>query len=427
MRKSNVGSVIYANQALYSSFVANDYHFGNSIAEDENCALRNLPFHDCSGNQVRPLFRLQGLNYGLKTNYINLNQYGQAARFDAVIGSSPDVTLDFEYVLGDGYNEQIAGFVLDGKTNALSKHFMLDGRFGSNFFIAVAPPGHGIIHANLEDFGDKLSIVGIGNAFLSQYAVTAEVGAAPRARLSFDAFNMRSYKGFCNLPVPNINIEKNCLESNIKFSLPDILSTGNYPTLFDSEQFDLSNLIGGVRPADVKISLGDGATLSKQLSEFDNYDDGSAHIQGFTINVPIGNTKINRIGSIFAYARSNNFPARINVQVRAVVGQLKQSPACVNALCSKKPVDIVLSLNDCRTVKECDGELVSGNSNMKFIIKNAILSSESFSLNLSDSKVVDLNFIASVAGPEDEGQGLFISANSYLPDRPQVLAWGLPL
>lgn len=133
-RPRNRHRVIYQNQFLYTSWDAVNSHFNNGIEYDTDNQQRNIHWSEVNGNLVRQLHRIQSVDYGFKRNTTFLNQFGSLGRFGSVDISSPDVFLDFEYLLADGYNEQALGFITDGNTNALSKQIMHDMSFGQNFF-----------------------------------------------------------------------------------------------------------------------------------------------------------------------------------------------------------------------------------------------------------------------------------------------------
>jgi len=418
--------VIYQNEFLYTSFDATGYHFNTNTASDSDCSLRNIPKEDCSGNLVCLLHRIQSINYGITLNNVPVNQYGSAARINALVAESPDVTLDFEYFLADGFNEQTVGFIVDGEHQALTKHMIHEGRVGQNFFISVAPEGHDIIKANLEDEKDNIRVIGIGNAFLSQYAVTAQVGDIPRARLSFEAFNARAYHGFCNLPIPSVNPAKEHDCDSVRFSLPDTYESFLYGNVQGMEDIVYSEGNWGLRPADILISLGDGGLITKQSADLNNAFDGSAHVQGFSINVPLGSTKISRIGGLHSFARVHNYPVRIEVTVQAIVSELKKLRA-LHGTCANEKHDLILQLRDCNAVHAANCDLASSEISMTYVIKSAQLDAEGFTLDLDNSKIVDLTFTASMAGPEDKSQGLFIYGKSFLPDKPAIVAWGQSL
>jgi hypothetical protein len=426
-KSSKRNRVNYASQFLYTSFDATGNHFSNHASDDQD-QFRNLHWNEIDGgNQVRQLHRIVGINHGFQTNFIDINEYGHAARRDKTFLETPNVTLDFEYYLADGYNEQAVGFIIDGKHQAFSRHIMPESRlFGQNFFTIQVPDGHDVVNANLESFGDDVGVVGIGNAHLSQYALTAEVGDLPKARLSFEAANTKSYKGFKNLPVPSYNFKKGCPDPNIKFSIPDTHESFLYETLEGIEDISFEPGSVGIKPGDLRISLDNAGYLSKQLAQINDYSEGAANIQGFTINAPMGSSRLSRIGTSLEYTRAYNYPSRIDVQIRALMGDIKESKALCDLFTSKKH-NLVLIMQDPRSVCNCNGALQQEEMKMAYYIKGAVLESEGITSAISDNKVVDLNFHAQIGGPEDTENGLFIYGSSFFPDRPRLLSWGDPL
>jgi len=421
-KRSNVN---YANEFLYVAFDATGFHFNDFTRHDPDCDLRNLDCNVCSGNLVRQLHRIQAANYGFTMNYKDANQYGQGAYLDKLVVESPNITFDFEYFLADGYNELVMGFVIDGEHQAFHNFLSPEGRIGSNFFINVAPEGRDVIGANLEYQENRRRTIGLGNSFLTQYAVTAELGSIPKARVSFEALNLRSYIGICNLPIPAIDVANDCGTPDINFSLPDTYESFLYHQLDGLEDIVLHEGVVGLRPGDIQIDLDDGGMITKQLSGFD-YTAGAAHIQGFTINAPLGQTKVHRLGRKFEFGRVPNFPANIQVQVKALVADLKEG-STFERLCENKKHNLVLKLNDCSRLYECSGKFHPEQANMIFYLKNAMLDSESFSSSVSDNKIIDLNFTVPIASKDDEENGLFIFGKSHFPERPALVAWGNPV
>jgi len=421
--------VIYQNEFLYSSLDATGYHFNNSTKSDPDCSLRNIDWESCSGNQVRQLHRIQAINYSSITNLIDINQYGSAAHIGALSSDTPDVTLDIEYLLSEGYNEQVMGFITDGESPALHKHLIPDGRVGQNFFIVTVPHHHDVINYDLEGNAKDVRVIGIGNAFLTQYAITAEVGSIPKARASFEAFNMVGYTGFCNLPVPSVDPRHNNLcKDDIRFSIPDTYQSFVYGNVVGMEdiQFSESNL--GISPRNIELSLKNASNISILPSGFNDMDSGSAHIQGFTINVPLGRTKISRIGSMHSFSRAGNYPTVIEVVIRAIVSDIKESTMSQylsDEQCGNAFFDLEIKMNDGFCIDLCqDNKIVHAESSMYFNIKNARLMSEFFALDLESHKTVDIKFTASVVGPETLHEGLFISGRSYMPKKPKIISWG---
>ena len=120
--------VNYASQMLYTSFDATGCHFTNHTGDPLD-QFRNTHWTEVNGgNQVRQLHRVQAVNHSFQTNFVDINEYGQLARRDKTYLQTPDVTIDFEYCLADGYNEQVAGFVIDGSNPALMRHINYENR-----------------------------------------------------------------------------------------------------------------------------------------------------------------------------------------------------------------------------------------------------------------------------------------------------------
>ena len=417
--------VNYGSEFLYTAFDATGYHFNDFTKDDPDCSLRNVDCHVCSGNLVRQLHRVQAINYGFTMSRKGVNEFGKLGHLGRVPVESPNVTLDFEYFLADGYNEMVMGFVMDGEHQAFHHHLTPEGRIGSNFFINVAPDGRAVFRADLMHEEDRRRTIGIGNAFLSQYAVTAEVGSIPKARVSFEALNMTSYVGICNLPLPSLDVANDSWCPDIKFSLPDTYESFLYHQLDGLENIVLHEGVIGLKPGDIQIDLDDAAMVTKQLSGFD-YTPGAANIQGFTINVPIGHTKIHRLGRRFEFGRTPNFPSNIQIQVKAIVADLKKG-STFERLCTQKKHNLTIKLHDACRVHECSGRFYPQDENMVYYIKNAVLDQESFSSSISDNKIVDLNFTAPIASKDDTDNGLFIFGKSYFPERPALVAWGNPV
>jgi hypothetical protein len=432
-RPRNRHRVIYQNQFLYTSWDAVNSHFNNGIEYDTDNQQRNIHWSEVNGNLVRQLHRIQSVDYGFKRNTTFLNQFGSLGRFGSVDISSPDVFLDFEYLLADGYNEQALGFITDGNTNALSKQIMHDMSFGQNFFLAIGPDGSDIINANLLDREHLIDIIGIGNAFLKQYSITGEVGSVPKARLSYDGFNVRSYKHkVSNLPLPSINPSKKTYCPPYRFSLPDTYQSFAYPKVQKFNEIDFRNSSRVIMPAGISLYLDDGALISRQYKNDFDFSHGAGHIQGFTINVPLPNIKIHRLGSHFQFNRAHVFPATLEGRFRAIVSELKESNLSKLISCGEKPLDLVITMQDCSSVDFMGSnyqELEQQNSQISFYIRGAKLQSEGFTsvADATSSKMVEFSFTAPIASIDDCGSGFFMFGRSFFADRPKILAWGHPL
>lgn len=428
--KHNRRRVNYQNQFIYTSPDALDPHFNNGSISDPDNVLRNNYWTNPDGNAIRQLHRVQSLNYGFDINHIDLNQYGQAGRFDSAVIDTPDVSFEMEYLLSDGYNERVLDFIIDNETPALSRYIVNDFPYGKNFFIAIGPDGYDLIGKNLKDQEDKMSVVGIGNCFLNQYAVTAEVGSMPKARVVYEGFNMRSYKGVSNLPLPSIIPTERCYDPDTYFSLPDTYDSFSYPQLTRNamNEIEFQKSSRGVLPGGIQVSIDDGGLLAKQTSSNFVLGKGAAHIQGFSINIPFSTTRINRLGSSFEFARVYNFPSSIDITFTALVSEFKNSDL-FKYLCSDRTHNLMISMHDFCNVSANRQCLSQEEAHVGFYFKNALLDSESLSHSIGDSgRLVDVSFSLPISDPNfSHHEGFYMFGKSFFPDRPKILAWGHPL
>jgi hypothetical protein len=142
------------------------------------------------------------------------------------------------------------------------------------------------------------------------------------------------------------------------------------------------------------MTLNDSAVMT----DLDDSGAGaSAHIQSFSISVPLSRTVLQRLGSNFGYAREIDFPVNIDVSISAIVADLKTG-SFVEALNANAKTDLTLLLRD-----------GSGNGKIAYRVKGAQLVSENFSSAIGSNKTVDIQFTAQIAGPGDSTAGLFIS------------------
>jgi hypothetical protein len=426
----------YQNQFLYVAQDAIDPHFNSGLKSDPNNLYRNTPHYLSNGNLVRQLHRIQSINYGFSVEREDIHEFGQLYPIDRLVTKPPQVYLDFEYLLADGYNEQATGFVVDGKTSFLARH-ILNRRdqptcpafgVGSNFFIVTGPPNLDIIGHDLNKRPrSKTTVVGIGNAFLSQYALSAQVGSIPKARMSYTAYNMRSYKGVSNLPVPSIDPTTSCAVNDINFSIPDTYESFTYPKLVGLEDIQLLNSSRGVSNGSLRLTLGEAGIMTQSGNSYGPRTKNTALVQGLSINVSLGTTQIEKLGYFYELTRLYNFPMEISIGINAILSDLVESNV-YDQVCQKKKHTITLEMFDHCAINACDGVLQQSKAHVKFTLKNVEIDSESFQNSIGDPhRMVTMQGSAQVAGPEDNTNGLFVDGKSFFPDAPHILAWGHPL
>lgn len=408
--------VIYQSEALYAGTVdATGNHFSVSGVGDPG--FSGIATHAeavVHGGEIRTgvmqLRRVQNANYSFSVNRQDVNQFGQLARIDSVAIDPPTVTLDFSYYLTNGVNEKILGFNVDGATAALADKICLGtadtipNPDGKNYFILTTPQGKDAVGNTSVD--DQKSTIALGNGFVSNYSIEASVGGMPTANVTVDGLNLRSYTGTQELDVPAVQTNFGIPVTGKTFSLPSAISGVNEA---DEDINYGEEGISCLRPGDIVLKLGaEGrAGLMELLPDGSepekDYNEGSSHIQSFSIDTPMSRSNIQRLGNPFGYSKVTDFPINISVSVSAILSDLRAGNV-IDLLFSSDRHDLEFTLHE-------PNQFGTGDIAMKYTVKGAQLEGESFSSSIGDNKSVDLTFSAQVGGPEDATNGLFISGS----------------
>lgn len=347
------------------------------------------------GTAVEQLKRVQSANYSFTINRQDVNQFGLLGRIDSVVLEAPTVSLDYSYYLTDGENERLIGLVTDGSVQALSG-IMSRGQneFGNNYFILTVPEGRDAVKGDVapDITEDNKTVIGLGNAYITDYSIEASVGSFPTVSVTVDALNIKSDIGTQGPIIPAVDPQDGTQLCDTCFFLPPA-DSGLGETV--------------LKPGDITIDLKNSSLISKQISgDIAGYveDEGSAHIQSFTLSTPMGRTDLQRLGNTYSYAKEIDFPVTCTLSVNALVADLK-SGSLVDLICGGE-YDMKIRMQhkacvNCEPNSSPDGIVID--------VRRALLDSESFSSAIGDNKSVDLTFSTQIGGPEDQGVGIFFS------------------
>ena len=367
--------------------------------------------------------RVQNANYSFTVNRQDIHQFGELARIDSMLLESPTVALDFTYYPLSGDQEAVLGFNVDPAGSFLSG--MLKGTYGvgevpepagGNFYILTTDEGTDA--KNKGNWKDAMfptepttTTIGIGNAEITDYTFDAAVGAIPTVSITAEGQNIAVYKGTGG-DVPSVSQRDGTMVTGadgaaLRFRLDPKNNLDGYTN-------DGASKFAALRPGDVTLNLNNSALLTDQVSgnsieqgqSIDGGDQGAAHIQSFSLSVPMARTVLQRLGSNYGYARVLDVPLVGSFTVNALVSELKVSNL-ISGICVKDvDLDITIWRPECRT-----GDESFGNSERAMVwqIKGANLESEAISSSIGDNKTVDLTYNYNIGGPADTASNLLFS------------------
>jgi hypothetical protein len=417
--------VIYQSEAVYTTV---------NVAYD---AGQGAP------QATKDLQRVQSANYSFNISRTDVNQFGQLGAIDRIITESPSVSFDTSYLLASMANEARLGFYVTPSgaqgpfrsciTNLTDS---TNNAYLRNFYILNAKEGKDAdVTLEVSDSGQYESIIGIGNAGLTSYAIEAAVGGFPSVSVSAEGMNMDFYTGPAGTGLPvgvsgsNANTRPAYYISGVSPAINPVDGTRLDPETVSVALPAPTGNAGGItaakkgagevsvlRPGDIRLflskqtsdTIGTAATsTSMNNPDYAGMDIADAHIQSFNISFDLSRSPIEQLGTKFAYARLIDFPITVSMGVDAVVSDLTTGSLAEIIDCDGL-FDARVQLNspNCGTAAGAgENHGVAAN----YILKGIKLDSQSFSLGMGDNKSVSLSFSSQIGGPEQSGLGLFMS------------------
>ena len=382
--------VIYQSEAL---FVSAQYSGGKTIdIINGSHVAASYPYRLGTGH-FHQVHRVQSANYNFAISRTDVNQFGNLARIDSAIIEAPTVGLDFSFLVTDGSNEDKLGITVDNVRDQSAISGILSNVSGRNYHIVTTAEGSdansdGSLSATNKSQATTSTIISIGNGFITNYSMNAAIGSIPSASVSVEGLNITAQPAStAHLATPAMN-SSDSTAGTATFQLPT----------------PVSGTVGDIlRPGDMEINLNDATGLLANFA--DTATANSAHIQSFSIDVPLGRSVVNRLGNAFGFSKEIDFPVTVSCSISAIVADLKAGNL-FNELYSTEKHDMQIVMR-----KPAAGGGSAGAEQIRYKLKGVVLDSESFSSSIGDNKTVDLSFSATVGGPEDTTNGLFISGS----------------
>ena len=375
--------------------------------------------------KIKEINRVQDMSYNLEVSRTDVNEFGQLAALSREVTDPPTVSLDFSYLITDGTQEKNLGFEVNAgalpQVNAvpLTKSLLDPTSTGSshganadelNYYIVTTSEGNDLHSTTNNIKSANNGVIAIGNGFITSYAISASVGEFASASVSVEASNML-FKDNMSAAFSNPAIDVNS-STGAKFSG----STVDFGTLKSSDG-DITvggNEIFAIRPGDIEIDFDATGYFATQgtVSPVGKLDVGGpvlpgsgfgsgtktpVHLQSVSLDVPVSRTPMTKLGAHFPFARKIDFPVNMSLSVSALMTDIDDG-SLDDLICNaEQKRDIAIRMKD-----RCGNNQV-----ITYVMRNAILDSESFSASIGDNKTVDLTFSAQVGGANDSSNGIF--------------------
>ena len=323
----------------------------------------------------------------------DVREFGQLARIAAVRLAELTPKVTFGYYLMDGSQEFNLGLNTQGITGANfpTSQFLSgmmtesDLKKEKNLYLLTVQEGVDAFEATTFS-GNRTqhTVIGFGNSTLNSYKVSFAVGEIPRADIEMECGNIVFYTGQSS-GLKNPAIDRSTART---------VDTGLF--ILDAPSTGLSS-VDVLKAGDVTINFTNTQTVAGGSSW------SGIHIQSIDIDVPLNRTPIERIGDELPFAKPLDFPINVTCSISALVtdfvsGSLQH---ILTGCAFGGGTDISL-----KVLNRCENSPV-----FNYILKNAVLDSQNFSIGLEDNEKVDLTFSAQIGGITTTSAGFFASGS----------------
>lgn len=243
---------------------------------------------------------------------------------------SPDVSFSMDYLFAEGKNE-ISSNLYIGKNYSLFRNFFnLEEKDDVNIFVVASNSDKHKDIADItkeEDF-NGYTIVGIGNAFLTNWNYSAKIGSLPSAKMQFlgSTINFSEYNSNSisrpKFPSVKLGVSDTPSQERLILSSQYMAALGhdsqNTGVVFD--EF-LVPEISAVAPGDVKVNI-DKISGSQGGTKLDSVH---AAVQSVSIDVNVERQSIYGLGSNYVFDRKLQLPITGKLSMSLILREFDKS------------------------------------------------------------------------------------------------------
>lgn len=335
-----------------------------------------------SQSLVKQLQRIQSFSNSATRPLTDLRQFGELAAKDRIGLASPEVPLQFSYILGDLSNDSRIGFTIStGTLVTFLSGILTKTTDEKNYFSKTVAEGNDAA-ANADI--NTSYMFGFGNVRINNYAMEASVGNFPKVTIGAAGLNVKVDSRTTGVSTPAINPQDGTPAAG-SVSLPTYTSD------------NLSNAYSTLLPGDITFSTTFGGIGA---------DTAQMNLQSVNISIPMSRTNLDKLGSKYSYSRELNLPINASVTVNALVGDYATG-TFFNLVKCNATYDATLTINK----PSCSNGIVQTDTGIAavYYLKAATLDNLENSLDLNGNQTVTLTYTVPISGPQSTTKGIFVS------------------
>ena len=423
--------------------------------------LTDSPAARPSSDKIYFFNRTQQANLSIDIPRQDIQHIGGEDFLDRKIVSESSVSLSFNYLLTDGYEENLLGLnIASGKCDITGSIYSGVREDKSAFLVVGEEPFDLLGYAKRKNGYSGADAIGIGNCFITKYSISASVGALATASVDMAASNVKyscigsgkggwkwpgpvgnlayaltEFDAFVNLedqaklelqqsetpsyfggvPFPSLNLPKSGTEifgSDISYTAEDqqggevTKTIKNPPTGLVFDPIVYKSPVSAIPPGGINVKINNINVGGPVISNVEGglCHQGPANIQSFQLDVPFAREDLRGFSSMHVYGRKMKYP-QVGTLSLSLLSSVFESGNFKEIFCNDDYYNIELNLNN-----QCDFTCLPSDKHdtfIKFIINNAKLQGYSMSTQVGSFGTVDCSFTFGAS----RKNGLFLSGS----------------
>ena len=355
------------------------------------------PANQSNENNLTGLKRVQSANIDFSFNRQRFKQIGSANYVGDVNITNPNITLGVDYLYSNGTNEVVLGLNVNGATDAVLSGLRRPLQ-DNNFYVMF---GSGLKDEVLlidsdTEFQNNFNITALGNCFLNQYSIQAQVGQLVAVNASVQADNIEVEPYTTGHSIPAINSSTKAPDTAYAYKIKKqfFKNTTNQDGLIES----------ALAPSGIKLTLPNNMNVpGLQFTGAGN----SAFIDSFSLEFSIDRTALYGFGTIYPYGRRAILPVLGNLSLSAVASEFQSG-----TLYDLVKLDDNADRGYGFTV---DFIGASGSTGLQIEIEGAKMDSQGLAESIGDNASIDASFSFSMS----DTSGLKFSTPPLILNQPQ--------
>lgn len=263
------------------------------------------------------LIRVQDINYGFQHIDLDVRSVGSDSLVkrgqESPVIRHPDVNVSMKYLFSRGENEEAIGFYRGTDYSILKNFLSKSSTDDVNLSVVIANEDSYLDVNNVTDpqAFNNYSVMGFGNAFLTQYNYRAEVSQIPTASVAYEGSNMK---------VDSYEVGNEPRLASVKLGVDNQFSPEKLIVNENTINGEVYTGANAIMPGDMEI------TITKKAGNYGGVPLESIHasIQSIDIDVPFNRQSIYGFGSNYIFNKKIKLPIIASASIEMVVRELDE-------------------------------------------------------------------------------------------------------